>query len=77
MASLYDSFLDGWAGSNIDIKTNVSQVGLNWDWPTGLSLAKRLRKIIFITFIFQIQYISHFIPLEMMIVSNLIFCTLF
>ena len=30
----------GWvAGSYSDIKTNLSQVGLDWDWPTGLSLA--------------------------------------
>ena len=28
------------AGSYTDIKTNLSQVGLDWDWPTGLSLAK-------------------------------------
>ena len=33
----------GWvAGSYSDIKTNLSQVGLDWDWPTGLSLAKYL-----------------------------------
>ena len=31
----------GWlsGGSYSDIKTNLSQVGLNWDLPTGLSLA--------------------------------------
>ena len=38
-------WLGGWlggckGGSYSDIKTNLSQVGLNWDWPTGLSLAK-------------------------------------
>ena len=26
------------AGSYSDIKTNLSQVGLDWDLPTGLSL---------------------------------------
>ena len=31
----------GWvAGSYSDTKTHLSQVGLDWDWPTGLSLAK-------------------------------------
>ena len=25
-------------GSYSDIKTNLSQVGLDWDWPTGLIL---------------------------------------
>ena len=31
----------GWsvAGSYSDIKINLSKVGLDWDWPTGLSLA--------------------------------------
>ena len=30
----------GWVGGSYsDIKTNLSQVGLDWDWPTGLSLA--------------------------------------
>ena len=33
--------MGGWvAGSYSDIKTNLSQVGLDLDWPTGLSLAK-------------------------------------
>ena len=32
----------GWVGGSYsDIKTNLSQVGLDWDWPTGLSLAKK------------------------------------
>ena len=36
-------FRGGWvAGSYSDIKTNLSQVGLDWDWPTGLSLAKSM-----------------------------------
>ena len=33
-------YLSGVGGSYSDIKTNLSQVGLDWDWPTGLSLAK-------------------------------------
>ena len=32
-------------GSYSDIKTNLSQVGLDWDWPTGLSLAKLFNDI--------------------------------
>ena len=40
LTSVYDT-CPGWvAGSYSDIKTNLSQVGLDWDWPTGLSLAK-------------------------------------
>ena len=43
-ASVYDT-IPGWvgvwvAGSYSDIKTNLSQVGLDWDWPTGLELGK-------------------------------------
>ena len=43
----------GWVGSYSDIKTNLSQVGLDWDWPTGLSLAKKhgLKTQIFIFFV--------------------------
>ena len=30
-----------WVGGTYsDTKANLRQVGLNWDWPTGLSLAK-------------------------------------
>ena len=37
----YLSGVGGWVGGSYsDIKTNLSQVGLDWDWPTGLSLAK-------------------------------------
>ena len=39
LGRVYDTF-PGWlGGSYSDIKTNLSQVGLDWDWPTGLSLA--------------------------------------
>ena len=43
LGSVYDTIPGGWVplgGSYSDIKTNLSQVGLDWDWPTGLSLAK-------------------------------------
>ena len=31
-------WVGGWVGGSYsDIKTNLSQVELDWDWPTGLS----------------------------------------
>ena len=38
LASVYDNFL-GWGGLTMIFNTSFSQVGLNLDWPTGLSLA--------------------------------------
>ena len=47
MILVLGGWLGGWvAGSYSDIKTKLCQVGLDWEWPTGLSLAKFTRNLL-------------------------------